>query len=171
MQRIIVIIYVIVTAIIALTSTIFEIQPALFIINIFAPNEGDKYYIKVVMLLTWLILLLPLLIYFVITKLTRIKSDQKIDPNRTGIIVTRKKSFQSALVGIPIFVNDNKARVVDNGKTKFFETPSGMHTVQAGNGKQASEKIQTNILERKQLSFEMEIKQAGLYLKYVLKQV
>ena len=171
MQRIIIIIYAIVTGSIAVISTFLEIQPALFIINFFAPNEGDKYYIQLVMLLTWLILLLPLFTFILVARLLRIKGNENIPPDRMGIFVTRKKSFQSALVGIPVFVNGKKSGILDNGRTKFFETPSGMHTVQVGNGKQASEIIHINLSEGKQLHFKFEIKQVkkGQHAEIILK--
>jgi len=171
MQRIIVLIYAIITGTIAVITTILEIKPALYIINIFAPHNGDRYSATLVLLLVWLILLSPLLLYLIIARLMRKKDDENIAPDRTGIFVTRKKSFQSALVGIPIYINDKKAGVVDNGGTKFFDAPMGMFTVQAGSGKQVSEKLQADIAEGKQLRFEMEIKQAGLVVKIILKQV
>ena len=117
MQRIIILIYVIITATIAIFCTILEIQPALLIINIFAPNVGDSYSINIVVLLLWLILLSPLLIFLTISKLIRKKEDKNISIERTGIFITRKKVFQSAMVGIPIFINDKKAGIIDNGKT------------------------------------------------------
>jgi hypothetical protein len=171
MQRIIVLIYAIVTGIIAITCTILETQPALFIIDIFAPHDGDRYSATLVMLLVWIILLSPLIVFFVIARLIRNKVDENIELDRTGVLITRKKSFQSALVGLPIYINDKKAGIVDNGGTKFFDVPMGMITVRAGQGKQVSEKLNATIAEGEQLHFEIQIKQAGLFVKIVLKQV
>jgi hypothetical protein len=171
MQRIIILIYAIVTGIIAVISTILEVQPALFIINIFAPHEGDRYSATLAMLLVWIIFLSPLFIYLIIARLIRNRVDENIAPGRSGIFVTRLKSFQSAMVGVPIYINDKKAGIVDNGKTKFFDAPLGIVTIQAGNGKQISERLQANITEGNQLQFEINIKQAGLRVNIILKQL
>ncbi len=171
MKRIIIILYVIVTGAISIASAIFQTQPALFFINIFTVDEGSSYYGMPVVFLTWIVLLIPLFIFLIIAKLMRKKGDENITSDRTGIFVSRKKSFQSSLVGIPIYINDKKAGVVDNGKTKFFDVPVGLFSVQAGQGKQASQELQTNMDEGKQLHFELEIVNEGLYLKYVLKQL
>ena len=171
MQRIITLIYVIITASIAVFCTIFEIQPALFIIDIFAPNVGDSYSVNLVVLLLWLILLSPLLIFLSISKLMRKKEDKNISSERTGIFVTRKKAFQSAMVGIPIYINDKKAGIIDNGKTKFFDTPIGTVTVHAGIGKQVSEKVQVIITEKQQLQFELKFKQSVFTVKIILNQI
>ncbi|NVO03377.1 MAG: hypothetical protein HXX09_11820 [Bacteroidetes bacterium] len=171
MHRTFVIIYSIITAAIALTTTIFEIQPALFLINVFAPHEGDKYSIALVVLPIWIALLSPLFLYLIITKLLRQNNDEHLSNNRTGILVKRKKAFQSAMVGIPVFINDKKAGIVDNGRTKFFDVPTGIQTVQVGEGKAASEKIQVTLYEGKQIHFELEIKPSAFQLKYLLKQL
>ncbi len=171
MQRIIILIYVIITATIAIFCTILEIQPALFIINIFAPNVGDSYSINIVVLLLWFILLSPLLIFLTISKLIRKKEDKNISPERTGIFITRKKAFQSAMVGIPIYINGKKAGIIDNGKTKFFDAPIGTCSVHVGVGKQASEKVQVIITEKQQLQFELKIKQSVFTVKIILNQI
>lgn len=171
MQRILILIYTILTATIAITSTILEVQPALFFINIFAPHEGDSYSINLVLLLTWIILLSPVFVFMIVSKLLRKKSEENISTDRTGIFVTRKKAFQSSMVGIPILINNKQAGIIDNGRTKFFDTPLGTITIQAGKGKQASEKIQINIAERQQLKFEMKIKQTVFTVKFILMQI
>lgn len=171
MPRIIVLLYAIITGTIAVVCTIIESQPALFFIDFFAPNEGDMYSATLVMLLVWILLLTPLLVFMVTVRLMRKKVDKNISYDRKGIFITRQKSFQSAMVGIPIYINDKKVGIVDNGGTKFFDAPAEMFTVRAGYGKQASDKLQVNITERKQLHFEIKIKQAGFFLKIVLSQM
>ena len=171
MQRIFILVYVIATAIIAIVSSILEVQPALFLIDIFAPHVGDRYSLTLVLLLTWLILLSPLFVILLIARIMRMKKDEVITPDRIGIFVTRKKSLQSGMVGIPVYINDRKAGILDNGKTKFFDTHIGVNTVQVGDGKRASEVLTANLTQDKQVHFEMEIMQAGLGLKYYLKQL
>ena len=170
-MKIFIYIYVIFTALVAIISTILEVQPALFIIDIFAPNEGDEYNLLLVFLLTWLVFLLPVVIYLYIAVLIRKKDDEIVAPDRTGIFVTRVKAFQSALVGIPFYINDQKSGIIDNGRTKFFDTSTDTFTIKAGDGKQASDNLQIKIEDGKQLHFEIRIIQAGLGLKIVLRQL
>ena len=171
MPRPLILIYVIVTATIALCTTVLEIQPALFFIDLMAPNPGDRYSVPLVMLIICLTLLLPLMVLMLITKAIRMKSTENIGSDRTGIFVTRQKSFQSALVGIPIYLNSKKVGIVDNGKTKFFDVPLGDFTVQAGKGKQASEKLQAKVAEKDQLNFLFNLNQAGLFVKIELTEI
>ena len=166
------IIYTIASAVIALAFVIFPIQPTLFLMSVFATHNGDNtYYAMPVFLITWFILLSPLFVYFSITKLIRKKDNKPIASDKTGIFVTRNKAFQSSMVGISIYINDKKAGIVDNGKTKFFNAQSGVLIVQAGQGKQASEKLQVTLTEGQQLHFEMEIITLGMRFKYSIKQV
>lgn len=168
MQRILTILYVILTGAFAVYTNILQIQPALFFIELSAPNPGDKYSLTFVFIIVWLILLLPLMAFLLILRAMRSKPQEIIGPERTGVFVTRQKSFQSAVVGIPVYINSKKVGIVDNGKTKFFDVPLGDFTVQAGNGKQASEKMEAKVGVRDQLNYEFHLTQDGLYTKIVL---
>ncbi len=171
MRQSIVIVYAILTAVIAVVFIFLEIQPALVLMNMFSTDGGNSFYLTPVLLLLWLLFLSPLIVYNIVAKLLRKKGSENIDSERTGIFISRKKSFQSSLVGIPIYINDKRAGVVDNGKTKFFDISEGIHTIQVGKGLQSSEILQVSISARQQLHFEMEILSLGFKLKYDLKQV
>lgn len=171
MQRILILIYTVATGIVAAASAIFQTPPALFLINFFAPEEGDSYSVTLVALLVWLMFLLPLLLFLFISSKLRKKVDTNISPDRTGIFVSRKKAFQSAAVGIPVFINGRKAGVVDNGGLRFFDAPAGAITVQVGVGRQASDKVQADIADKQQMRFEMEIAIDLLTAKCVLRKV
>jgi hypothetical protein len=171
MQRIIILIYVIGAAAWSLVTSITQSQPALFWINLFAPDAGDTYNVKLVWLLTMLMLLLPGILILLVMKMFRKGGIDTHLPGTTGILITRKKQLQSAFVGIPIFINGAKAGVVDSGKTAFFPVPSGNDTVQAGSGKPASEQIEFQLSEGKCISFVLEIGQAGLNVSYILKRI
>ena len=168
MSRPVILIYVIITGAIAVCSAILEIQPALFFIDLMAPNPGDRYSVTGALVLTWFIFLAPLAVLLLITKTIRSKANEEITPDRTGVFVTRQKSFQSALIGIPIYINSKKVGVVDNGKTKFFDVPIGDFIIQAGKEKQASEKLEGKIGPDDQLNFNFSLEQNGLFIKIVL---
>ncbi|HBG71306.1 MAG: hypothetical protein A2W93_01680 [Bacteroidetes bacterium GWF2_43_63] len=168
MQKTLTIVYTIATAALAIILTIMHLQPARALINVFTTYDGREYYIAPVVLITWLILLLPMLLVILISKMLRVKKDDEIIPGKTGIIVMRQKAFQSAMVGIPIFINGAKAGVIDNGKRKFFEVPAGSVTIVAGTGKQASESQQIIISEGQNARFFLQFIQVGLGLKCLL---
>lgn len=170
MQRIITLIYVLTTAAVAGDLAVFHTRPVSFLIDLFSTDYGEKYYIMPVFLITWLVLLIPLFIFLLIAKRIRKKKNENIAPDRTGIFVTRKKSLQSALIGIPVYINGKKAGMVDNEETRFFDMPSGTFAIQAGKGRFASEILQATI-EGNQLHFEIEILEEGFRIKYILRQV
>ena len=170
-RQTLVIAYLVITAAVAVYASILEIQPALFFIEFIAPTPGDRYSLTFVLLITWLLFLIPLVVFMLIGKMFRADSPEVIDSNRTGIFVKRPKAFQSALIGIPVFVNDTKVGIVDNGKTIFFDVPIGLVTVQVGEGKQASEIIEVKMESGNQLNFEFNLKQAGLFIEIELIQI
>ena len=163
--------YVLLCGLGAITMTILEIQPALLFINILAPNPGDRYNLVLVLLITFLILILPLLGYLILSHLLRSKTGQHIPTNQTGIIISRQKSLTSALISIPIFLNEQKIDAVDNGKTLFIEIPKRKHIIQAGIGKQASEKIEIHLSEKEQVTINLHINVEGLFPKFVLNNI
>ncbi len=170
MKKILTLIYVIGTAAVAVVTSIAQIQPALFLIDLMAPNEGDKFSMKLVVLLTWLILLTPYIIVVSILFFMRRAADKKIviAPNQTGIWIYRKRQLQSALVGVPIYINGNKIGVVDNGSAKFFELNKGSFSIYAGEGKGASEQKELMINAGKQLKMDLELVPKGLTVQHVL---
>ncbi len=56
-------IYVLVSAVLAISTTVLEVQPALFFIGFLAPNPGDTYNLVFVLLMSCLIFLIPLLFF------------------------------------------------------------------------------------------------------------
>ena len=173
MKRIIHILFILIIIVVGVTTTLMQAQPALFWINIFAPHNGDTFNIKLVALLTILSLLLPYIIVLIILKLIRKGKDGNavVVKGQTGIYISRKKQLQSFLMGLPVLINGSKAGLIDSGKNKFFAVPSGMLSVQIGEGKPASEKIEIRIKEGEQFDFTVEISQSGLGIKYNLKQI
>lgn len=172
MGKALTIIYIIISALLAIFTTVLEIQPSLFFINLSAPNPGDKYDVILVLLITWLIFLSPLVVVMLFNKIFRNKSEDDIDIlDRTGVYVTREKSFQSALVGIPVYINSKKVGVVDNGKTKFFEIQPGKFSIRIGKGKQASEIIEDSIDKTEELNFSFNLETDELFIKIKLKKV
>ena len=154
--------------IVAVYTTIREIQPALFFIDFLAPNPGDSYNFVIVLLTTLIALLIPLAAFLIAARVLRNSSSQLQQTGKTGLFVRRQKALSSAFVGIPIYINDKKMGLVDNGKTVFYEIPSGHYTIQAGKGKRASEKIEVNLSQKEQLKLDLKINTYGLTPKMEL---
>jgi hypothetical protein len=170
MKKIIIIVYLVLVLIISIVSTVIQSQPALMWINIFAPEEGDEFNLKLVWLLTMLELLMPLLIYRVIEMAVNRSKESSLEvaPGSTGIWVDRKKQFQSALVSLPVLVNGKKVGVITNGRGNFFMLEPGYHIVQVDEGIQGSDKHEIMLKSGQQAKYAMEIRQNGLVVKYHL---
>ncbi len=171
MQLPITIIYVILAAIVAVYTTVNEIQPALSIIELMAPNPGDKYSGSLAFILTWFVLFLPLLIVLLLLKFFRSKPDEFVDAERTGVFVTREKAFQSAIVPFPVYINSKKVGTVDNGKTSFFDLPEGEFTIQVGKRKQASDMLTGQLTDKDQLHFVFRLKDVGVRIQVELEEI
>jgi len=92
MKRIIIIIYIIVSGVIAIASAIYQTQPALFFINVFTINEGNSYYGIPVLFLTWIVLLIPLIMFLIFAKSIRKKGVENIASDRTEIFESRENT-------------------------------------------------------------------------------
>lgn len=167
------VIYVIAAAVIALLTTFLQVQPALLWIDLMAPNPGDTFDIKLVFLLTFLLLLGPYIIIAIIMFFKRRSSQSKvvIGEDKTGVWIKRKSQLQSALVGISVYIDGKKEGVVDIGPGRFFETIAGTISVQVGEGKSASEKLDIFLAPGQKQKLELAIKQNGLTVKYELTKV
>lgn len=170
MNKIFSIIYVIAAAVIAILTTILQVQPALMWIELMAPKAGDEFNIKLVFLLTFFVLLIPFIIISVILFFKRKSANAKVQvrPDQTGVWIKRKSQLQSAMVGISIYIDGKKEGVADMGAEKFFESVAGKISVQAGEGKSASEKIELFLAPGQKEKLNLQINQNGLTVKYVL---
>lgn len=171
LKALLVICYVLFIAIVPIYSTITQTQPALFLIEIFAPNPGDKFSVTLVVLLLILIFLIPMVIVLLIARLIRLRKVETIDPKATGILVIRPKVLKNALLGVPIYINGKKAGMVDNGRSKFFEIPTGEFTLRAGIGPSASKTFEEKLSHGRQLRFMLSASGSGLHIKYHLEQL
>lgn len=156
--------YIIITGIVSIATAIMQIQPALFFLDLF------RHSVVLAVLLTWLVLLMPLIIALTLIFYKRNGRNKNvtIETYQTGIIIKRKKQLQSGLIGINIYINNQKNGVVNSGNNKFIEMPPGKITIVAGEGKQASEPIELEIKSGQKIQFNLEIVSNGLLLKNVL---
>ncbi len=171
MQRTVILLYFVMSSVAAVTITLQEAQPALFFINLIAPHPGEAYSLTFVILAVLLLFLTPLVLFLQAIKMFRKNPSEVIGPERTGVFVTRKKALQSAMVSVPIFINNKKVASVDNGKTVFIELPRGESVIQVGHGKQASKKLYAIIKEKNQLDFFLEFDTGGLIAKIHLSEI
>lgn len=168
MKKTLTLIYVLATTAFSIYAVIAEMQPALFWINIFATNIGDTYPVLAVGGLTMLTFLLPMVIVLLAIRFIQKKTEKPQIVDGPGIWIMRKRQLQSALVSIPIYINDKKIGEIDSGRIKFFEAPARKNIVSAGKGMTASEKIEFTCSAAEQPYFKLEIVQSGLVAEYVL---
>src|SRR3989344_8434481 len=109
MKRALTLIYVITTIAYSLFAVVAELQPALLWMEIFAPNIGDTYPIVAVGGLTMLTFLLPMVAILLAIRSIQNKYEKPQMVDGPGIWVIRKRQLQSALIEIPVYVNDKKA--------------------------------------------------------------
>ncbi len=168
MKKVLTLVYVLATGAFAGYAVVAEQQPALFWMEQFAPHMGDTYPVVLIILLTWLTFLLPLVILLITIRIIRQKTEKPQNVDGSGVWIIRKRQLQSALVEIPIYVNEEKVGAINMGKIRFFEAPVGRSFLIAGKGLSASEPVEFLCGINEQRYFNLEIQQAGLVVKYVL---
>ena len=155
MKKALTLIYGLVTLTFSIYAVYAELQPALFFMNLFAPNIGDTYPVFAVGGLTFITFLLPLIVILILNRIIRKKKDATKPVDGPGIWIMRKRQLQSALVEIPIYINDVKIGGIDSGTIKFFESPLGKNTVIAGKGMTASERVEFTYSSTEQPYFKL----------------
>lgn len=158
---------------VSMYSMTMEVQPALFWIDLFAPNVGDTYSVEIVFVLTMLTLLLPVIVVMAIIFSLQNRSSNKIpvSPYETGIWINRKKQLQSAIIPISIFINNEKVGSVNMGQTLFFSTTSNRISVHAGTGGEQSSPFPYEMKKGEQLRLELEVLKEGFGSRYSIKEV
>lgn len=171
MKKALTLIYVLTTIPYSILAVINEWQPALFWINLFAQNIGDTYPIVIVGGLTMLTFLLPMVFLLLAIRWIQNKYEKPQMVDGPGVWIIRKRQLQSALIEIPVYINDKKAGAIDMGKIKFFEAAAGKNIVTVGKGMVASEKLEFTCSSTEQPYFKLEIVQSGLIAKYTLSPI
>lgn len=171
MKKTLTLIYTLATLAYSVFAVIAELQPALFWMELFAPNIGDTYPVILVGLLTMLTFLLPMVVLLLAIRWIQNKNEKPQMVDGPGIWIIRKRQLQSALIEIPVFINDKKAGAIDMGKIKFFEATAGKNSINVGKGMVASEKIEFTCTATEQPYFKLEIVQSGLIAKYTLSPI
>jgi hypothetical protein len=156
-------------------GTFTESQPALLWIDLFAPNPGDTYSIKLVFLLTLLTLLMPLLllhaIVYGIRKSIDTKTIKNVSSTDTGIWINRKAKFQSFFVDVPLFIDNKKTAMLYSGAKKFLPLSPGSITIRAGKGLVTSQELHFNLQPCQQIKTELETFPKGFLMGLELKEI
>ena len=177
-MRIFTYIYIFAAVILSFWSVVMETYPALFFINLFAPEPGDKYPLAITGLLTLLILLLPLALLLLILKLIRNRKTSEtgylIDDdyfNKSGIHFMRIKQMQNRLIASPIYVDGEESGRIDSGKKMFLELQPGTYEVEVGKKSERSDKTIVQVQSNQHAQVEISIVPNGLRSKHVLEVV
>lgn len=146
------IVYIIIAAIVAVTSTILQTQPALLVIDYLTEFDG-KYYVKLTVLLTLGLLLIPLIFIILLLRLFEKGPKDEIPQSfvgKSGILIARKKQLQDALYTLKVMVNGEVKSSVSNGKKTFVELAPGNYKVFVKGGVTSTEVV-TVELEKNQV--------------------
>ncbi|WP_343634778.1 DUF2846 domain-containing protein [Fluviicola sp.] len=174
-MRIFIYIYIFAALMLSFGSLIMETYPALFFINLFAPNPGDKYPVGITGLVTLLVLLLPMIALLFILKVIRNRKSSEtgylIDDdyfNKSGIHFMREKQMQNRLIASPVFINGEERGRIDSGKKLFIELQPGTYEVEAGRKGERSDKLVVQVQANQHAQVSIQIVPAGLKSKHVL---
>lgn len=177
-MRILIYIYVFAAAILSFGSLIMETYPALFFINLVAPEPGDKYPAAIIGLLTLLVMLLPLLLVLFILKVIRNRKKSEtgylIDDdyfNKSGIHFMRQKQMQNRLIASPVFINGEERGKIDSGKKLFLELQPGTYEVEVGKKSERSDKLIVQVQPNQHTQVEIRIVPNGLRSKHVMEVI
>lgn len=145
MIRSIITAWVLVALIIAIVSTIMQIEPAIYVILMIMDSQ-DKFSIVLSVGITFIILISPVLILSVIMMFYyRLKYKMPDTTDKTGISVYRKSKLMDALYAFDVYVdNELKGKIV-NGQTIFMEKFSGKHKIIIKSGKRKSNELEVEI--------------------------
>ncbi len=177
-MRILIYIYIFAALILSFGSLFMETYPALFFINLIAPNPGDKYPIAITGLVTLLALLLPLLLILFILKVLRNRKSAEVDSlidddyfNKSGIHFIRQKQLQNRLIASPIFINGEERGKIDSGKKRFIELQPGTYEVEVGRKGETSDKLIVQVQANQHAQVEIQIVPNGLRSKHVIDHI
>lgn len=177
-MRILIYIYIFVAVILSFGSLIMETHPALFFIELFAPNPGDKYPVAITGLVTLLSLLLPLVLLMFVLKLIRNRksgeTNSLIDEesfNKSGMHFSRIKQMENRLIASPIFINGEQKGKIDSGKTAFISLDPGSYEVVVGRGGERSDVLIVQVEPNVHTQLAIKVIQKGLRPKYVAEMV
>lgn len=121
--------YAIVTGIIAIYSTFAQVQPALFIIDLL--TFQGKFPATIVLLLTWLLLLIPLLVIGTVFNVIHTRRNKKVienlSPGVSGIIIHRRPHLISYVVNWNLLANGQKKGAVGAGAHVYIPIEPGTY--------------------------------------------
>lgn len=120
--------YAIGALVVAILTTIMQVQPSLMFIDMLTVD--GKFPATLVYLLTALLFLLPgFLLLIAISYLRRKKNVIPDTTGKTGIILKRKRALYNAAYNFRVIVDGAEKGTVGNGQSIFVELVSGNHTI------------------------------------------
>lgn len=177
-MRILIYIYLAFALVLSFGSLFMETYPALFFINLFAPNPGDKYPVGITGMITLLVLLLPMVVLMFVLKVIRNRKSSEtnylIDDdyfNKSGIHFMRRKQMQNRLIASPILINGEERGRVDSGKKLFMELQPGTYEVVVGRKGERSDVLIVEVQSNQHTQVDIQIVPNGLRSKHVVELV
>lgn len=137
-MKTIALIVIILTAVIAGITTITQDMPALIFIDALTIN--GKYPPKITFLLTWLMLMLPMVPLMLVYNMI-VAAKNKLPENLkglTGLMIKRRSALANAAFPFDVIVDGEKKAQVVNGKSVFIPLKPGKYMVKVKTGRKGS---------------------------------
>lgn len=157
--------YAIAALVIAVYTTILQIQPGLFFIEMLTMD--GKFPATLVFLLTALLLLLPgFLILIAVSYLRRKKNIIPDTTGKTGVILKRKRALYNAAYNFRVLVDGAQQGTVGNGQSIFVELVSGKHSISIKGFD--SSKFEFDLKFATVLNLETQVKEEGIRANIII---
>ncbi len=145
MYRIICVTWTLLALIVSLVTTILQIEPAIYVIDMIMGNDYT-FYVFLAFGITFLILESPILLLAIsVIFYYKLKYKMPDITGKTGISIYRKNRLMDGLYPFEIYIdNELKSKIVV-GQTIFIEKFSGLHKILVKSGKRKSNELEVEI--------------------------
>lgn len=138
-------IWILAALIVSLVTTVLQIEPALWVINLIVNND-NTFYIFLAFGITFLMLVSPIiLIAFVVILYYLFKNKIPENTNKTGISIFRKRRLMDGLYVFDVYINNELKTKIVNGQNIFIDAKSGIYRVIIKSGKRTSNELKVEV--------------------------
>jgi hypothetical protein len=157
--------YAITALVVAVFTTILQVQPSLVFIEMLTMN--GKFPATLVFLLTALLLLLPgFLILITVSFLRRKKNIIPDATGKTGVILKRKRALYNAAYNFSVIVDGTEYGTLGNGQSIFVELVSGKHNISIKGFETST--FEFDLKFARVLNLETQVREAGIRANIVI---
>lgn len=149
-------VWLLLSGLVAVVTTILQIEPAATIIEITQLSDGS-FYILLPLAGTFILGAMPLFMVMLINNFIQNKKNKMpVDlTGKTGIVIKRERELPNAAIRFGVFVNGDQMATVGVGKKIFVELPLGEYRIQTKLGKKMySPEVVVQLEQNKIIAFQ-----------------